>query len=282
MNAIDRTLDEAACAIDEADALLIGAGAGMGVDSGLPDFRGDEGFWKAYPPFRAAGYSFVDMANPRWFARDPQLGWGFYGHRLQLYRDTVPHGGFELLRRWGERMGHGAFVFTSNVDGQFQRAGFADDTLLECHGSLHHLQCCTPCQQQIWSAEGLEVRFDEQSFQASAPLPSCPHCGGLARPNVLMFGDIGWIGDRTEDQLRRCESWLQGVEESDARFVAVECGAGTAVPSVRWKCETAVERLGGTLIRINPREPQGPMGTISLDIGALTALESIAERLGSR
>ena len=60
--------------------LLFTAGAGMGVDSGLPDFRGDKGFWKAYPAL--FGHSFSDMANPSWFDSDPRLAWGFYGHRL--------------------------------------------------------------------------------------------------------------------------------------------------------------------------------------------------------
>src|SRR5438445_8809587 len=95
---LERLLDRAAGAIARADALLIGAGAGMGVDSGLPDFRGTEGFWNAYPPFRKLGLSFVDLANPRWFRSDPELAWGFYGHRLNLYRATQPHAGFELLR----------------------------------------------------------------------------------------------------------------------------------------------------------------------------------------
>jgi len=54
----------AARAIRDADALLITAGAGMGVDSGLPDFRGSEGFWRAYPPMAKLGISFVEMANP--------------------------------------------------------------------------------------------------------------------------------------------------------------------------------------------------------------------------
>ena len=75
----------AAEAIQEAKHLYITAGAGMGVDSGLPDFRGDEGFWRAYPALR--GYPFQQMANPRWFVEDPTRAWGFYGHRLNLYRE---------------------------------------------------------------------------------------------------------------------------------------------------------------------------------------------------
>ena len=55
-------------AIAAADALLVAAGAGMGVDSGLPDFRGPEGFWPAYPAYRKLGKSFQDLANPVWFS----------------------------------------------------------------------------------------------------------------------------------------------------------------------------------------------------------------------
>src|SRR5688572_30975326 len=91
----DELLGRAAAAIASADAILIGAGAGMGVDSGLPDFRGDQGFWNAYPPFR--GMKFADVSNPIWFRSDPAQAWGFFGHRLQLYRETLPHSGFGIL-----------------------------------------------------------------------------------------------------------------------------------------------------------------------------------------
>lgn len=134
-------ISNAAQAIHNASSLLITAGASMGVDSGLPDFRGNEGFWKAYPPFAKMGLPFSELANPRWFARDPELAWGFYGHRLNLYRRMVPHAGFAVLKRWaGERS---AQVYTSNVDGQFQQAGFEE--VCEIHGSILHLQCAVPC-----------------------------------------------------------------------------------------------------------------------------------------
>ena len=58
----------------------------MGVDSGLPDFRGTQGFWRAYPLYAKLGLDFASMANPRWFTTDPAFAWGFYGHRLELYR----------------------------------------------------------------------------------------------------------------------------------------------------------------------------------------------------
>ena len=75
--------------ISSCSGLLIGAGAGMGVDSGLPDFRGKEGFWRAYPPLKKLGIRFEEMANPRWFTENPALAWGFYGHRYNLYQSKI-------------------------------------------------------------------------------------------------------------------------------------------------------------------------------------------------
>ena len=60
-------IQAAAQSLREAEALLVTAGAGMGVDSGLPDFRGTEGFWEAYPPFRRLGLDFAELADPQWF-----------------------------------------------------------------------------------------------------------------------------------------------------------------------------------------------------------------------
>ena len=272
-DSIGPRIEAAAEVIAGADALLIATGAGMGVDSGLPDFRGDRGFWKAYPPFERLGISFVDMANPAWFSRDPELAWGFYGHRLNLYRSTTPHSGFEILRRWAEGLAHGCFVFTSNVDGHFQKADFDEERLIECHGSLGHLQCTTPCHSEIWSAAELEVTVDEDSFHATSLLPECPRCNALARLNVLMFGDWHWVPHRTADQERRFDAWL--AEVAGSRLVIVELGAGGAVPTVRMTSERAASHLGGTLVRINPREPHVPHRHISLSLGALEALAAI-------
>jgi NAD-dependent SIR2 family protein deacetylase len=118
--------------ISEADAILITAGAGMGVDSGLPDFRGDDGFWNAYPALAKSNVKFYDIASSSNFEHDPKLAWGFYGHRLNLYRNTKPHAGFRMLRELAANKKHGYFVFTSNVDGQFRKAGFDPRRICEC------------------------------------------------------------------------------------------------------------------------------------------------------
>lgn len=265
-------LNAAADTVRAAEALVICAGAGMGVDSGLPDFRGNEGFWRAYPPFAELGLGFADLANPRWFTRDPALAWGFYGHRLNLYRATVPHAGFAFLRRRAEAKPGGACVFTSNVDGQFQKAGFDGETIVESHGSIHHLQCTQACAE-IWSAEGTAVDVDPGTLRAREPWPMCPRCGALARPNILMFGDGGWRPERTAEQERRLGAWLE--ERRGARLAVIELGAGRAVPTVRHFAEQLAAQRGATLVRINPREPEGPRGTVSLAVGAREALAAI-------
>ena len=269
-------LRRAAEVLRSAQALLIGAGAGMGVDSGLPDFRGTQGFWRAYPAYARLGLDFASMANPRWFQEDPEFAWGFYGHRLGLYRSTTPHAGFGLLRAWASRMKHGAFIFTSNVDGQFQKAGFPEERITEVHGSIHHVQCLGGCEG-ITSAAPYSVKVDPESFRASPPLPTCERCGALLRPNILMFGDWEWNASRSEEQHGRLSAWLQSVEPGS--LAVVECGAGTAIPSVRRFSEHAAAARRGTLIRINVREPEVPSGGISLPLKALEALSAISEEL---
>ncbi len=274
---LETSLSLAARAVEAAEALVITAGAGMGVDSGLPDFRGPEGFWNAYPAFRELGLSFEQLANPDWFFEDPALAWGFYGHRLNLYRRTVPHEGFATLLRWAARKPHGAFVFTSNVDGQFQKAGFPADRIVECHGSIHHLQCLRSCGEPIRPAGGVEVEIDEATCRARPPLPSCPSCRGLARPNILMFGDMGWDEARTDAQHATLRNWLGKVK---GPLAVLELGAGTRIPSVRMFSERAARGAGHTLVRINPREPQLGAGFAAPAPDSLEAL--VASSIPSR
>lgn len=256
----------------EADGLLVTAGAGMGIDSGLPDFRGPEGFWRAYPALGRQRLMFEEIACPDAFTRDPELAWGFYAHRLALYRRTRPHGGFAVLRAMAERLQHGAFVFTSNVDGQFQQAGFAPERVAECHGSLHHLQCFHDCRSRIWPAADFQPEVDEARCRLRSPLPRCPDCGGLARPNVLMFGDWNWQPARSAGQRERLEAWLETVR----RPVVIELGAGTAIPTVRW----FGEMRGAPLVRINPGEPEVCTdGAVGLALGAHVGLQAVAREL---
>jgi NAD-dependent SIR2 family protein deacetylase len=266
----------AAQLIQEADSIIIATGAGMGVDSGLPDFRGNEGFWKAYPALARAQLDFSEVANPKIFADDIRLAWGFYGHRLRLYRNTVPHDGFAILKRWGEAKKQGYSVFTSNVDGQFQRAGFVDQSIYECHGSIHHLQCLDGCSNTVWNAENFKPDIDDNECNLTNMPPPCKECGGYARPNILMFGDWGWgwgwVNIRSKRQAARQQEWLSTVRKP----VVIELGAGTHIPSVRYFSEKVVKQHNGRLIRINPRECEvANTNDIGLACGALQGLKAI-------
>jgi NAD-dependent SIR2 family protein deacetylase len=281
-NALMEQHRRAADAVAAAGALLVTAGAGMGVDSGMPDFRGPEGFWRAYPAYRSLGLRFEQMANPQWFDRDPGLAWGFYGHRMMLYRRTRPHDGFSILKRWGAGKPHGAFVFTSNVDCHFQRAGFERDRVVECHGTLEYFQCSKQCGAGLFPSEAVGVDVDPETFRATGALPACPRCGALARPNVLMFGDWGWDSSLAAQQEERLAEWTWRVRAARAPLVVVELGAGTGVPTVRMASERAAAEPGTTLIRINVREPLVPAGHVGIAQGALAALTAVDEILSAR
>lgn len=271
-------IERAAALISQADALVIAAGAGIGVDSGLPDFRGNAGFWKAYPALATDRVAFTDIASPHAFLADPLRAWGLYGHRLALYRRTVPHAGFTLLRQWGDAMPNGCFVFTSNVDGHFQKAGFSPLRIDECHGSIHHLQCLEPCSQSIWDARTFEPEVDTGRCTLLGPPPPCPHCGGIARPNILMFDDWQWIDARREAQAARLRGWL----EQARRPVVVEIGAGVDIATVRHFSSRVVRQHNGALVRINPRDAQvGALPGIGIAAGALQALSAIDAMLKS-
>jgi NAD-dependent SIR2 family protein deacetylase len=183
----------------------------------------------------------------------------------------VPHEGFQIIRKWISTLNLDHFVVTSNVDGQFQRAGFATDAILEVHGSIHHLQCLSPCSNAIWENRE-EVPVNLESMKAQQ-IPRCIGCGGVARPNILMFGDFSWLADRARGQERRYDEFL--TDHRDARLVVLEMGAGTAIPTIRHMGERMAMNGRATLIRINPREAQTPAGAISISAGALEGLQGI-------
>lgn len=280
MRNISIKLGLAANLVRNADALLITSGAGLGIDSGLPDFRGQAGFWKAYPALGNAGVSFTSIANPKHFEDYPRRAWGFYGHRLNLYRATEPHEGFAILKKWIDaRQGRG-FVLTSNVDGQFKKAGFDENNIFEIHGSIHHLQCTGfNCRSGIWSADELQVEVDEARCQLVSDLPKCPNCDRLARPNILMFEDWKWKGERTLKQQTAFQQWMLARKEEGHKVVTIELGAGTQIATVRWQGD----HLPYPLIRINPthEDLQRLKVGVGLRLGALEALKRIDRLMDS-
>jgi NAD-dependent SIR2 family protein deacetylase len=167
------------------------------------------------------------------------------------------------------------FGVTSNVDGHLQRAGFDPARVHEVHGSIHHLQCTVPCCEAIWPCTE-DVPVDPATMRALR-LPACPHCGRVARPNILMFGDGAWLPGRSSAQGRRLESFLE--EHGDEGVAVLELGAGTAVATIRWMTERMGRAPGSTVIRVNPREADIRAPHLGIAAGALEAIREIDRAL---
>lgn len=213
-------MQQAVAWLREADGLLVTAGPGMGVDSGLPDFRGNAGLWRVYSAIvKAKG--FQSIANPRALELEPELAWGFYGHCLRLYREFECHPSFAVLKGWGEHAERGVFVFTNNVDGQFQRVRFPEDGIEECHDSIHYLQSTQPCSSHIEAAPDFTLQVDQRACRHACPLLRCRRCGAVSRPDILMFWDSAWLSSRADAQAGRRARWVASVK----RLVVVKVGA---------------------------------------------------------
>ena len=148
--------------------MVVVTGAGISKASGVPTFRGDDGLWRS---FRAE-----DLATPEAFARDPRLVWEWYDWRRTLIAACEPNPAHQVLARWSARPGF--TLITQNVDGLHERAGTTN--VIRFHGSVWEMRCASGCGAASWE--------DRQVPLGSLP-PPCPSCGGLARPNVVWFGE---------------------------------------------------------------------------------------------
>jgi len=155
----------------DAARITILTGAGVSAASGVPTFRGENGLWRNV---RAE-----TLATAEAFESDPKLVWEWYDWRRGVIRDAQPNAAHHALATW-TRARPGVTVITQNVDGLHERAG--TERLVRLHGSIWRLRCWNHCAGAPSSWEDL-----------AAPLPSlpprCPHCGGLARPAVVWFGE---------------------------------------------------------------------------------------------
>ena len=127
-------------------------------------------------PLKVRGLTFSDICTPEWLERDPEFAWLFFWHQIELYRRSQPHAGFGILRKWAEQMPNRYFVFTSNVDGHFQKAGFDAARVVECHASLNKMQCVDPqVSREVWEVPSdFHVDVDVKALRAKRPLPVGP------------------------------------------------------------------------------------------------------------
>lgn len=158
-------LEQARCWIGKASSIAVVTGAGISAESGIPAFRGAGGLWKQFRP--------EDLATPEAFARDPKTVWEWYDWRRGLVHKAQPNPGHTALAEIERRVPRFTLI-TQNVDGLHGAAGSRH--VLEIHGSIWKLRC---------------VKCGHRWEDRSVPLHLPPHCqcGGLARPDVVWFGE---------------------------------------------------------------------------------------------
>jgi len=162
--AIERAVD----ALRNAKRVAVLTGAGVSAESGVPTFRASDGLWE--------GHRIEDVATPTGFARDPELVWKFYNARRANVATVKPNAGHLALARLEEHFGENFTLVTQNVDGLHQQAGSRN--VLEIHGSLRETRCLSCAKVEHRGLEVLEER------------PTCPHCGGGLRPNIVWFHEM--------------------------------------------------------------------------------------------
>jgi NAD-dependent deacetylase len=165
----DEKLDLLAARLRRAARVTILTGAGVSAPSGVPTFRGSGGLWRQ---FRAE-----DLATPGAFSRDPVLVWEWYAWRREMVASCRPNPAHDVIARWSHTFDR-CVVITQNVDDLHVQAGTAN--LLRVHGSIWDLSCWEECGAPPWRDETVPL---------IALPPSCPACGGLARPAVVWFGE---------------------------------------------------------------------------------------------
>jgi NAD-dependent SIR2 family protein deacetylase len=254
------------------DALIITAGAGMSTDCGLPDYKGSEKWENKLPIVKKLNLKYTDLADPKWFYTKPEIGWGFYGARLQMYNDAVPHQGYHDLLEFAKKMPFGYGVITSNVDTLFRRAGFSSEKTEQLHGSIIKAQCTYNCNEEIWDIDPSDFQF-KNDF--ATKYPHCPKCKKPARPNILLFRDHGWNPAITIKERFRINEWMADLK--DKNVLVLEIGAGMTIPTIRLTSQSLTEKLDADFLRINQETDWADKSTLRQGAAVTQIKKLIAE-----
>ena len=230
-------LKEAKTEMKKCDALLIIAGAGMSVDSGIFTYRGTNGIWNKSIKIGNELYRYDEISSLDMWKKFPQLAWGFKSNFYKMMIDCEPHQGYyTLLDFVKNKLKDNYFVCTSNIDNYFEKAGFDSGKIYEVHGTMKYLQCmdkkCSIRHGVIPMTDNDVPTFDNKTFIATN-MPSCPHCKNILRPNVSMFGDYDFYGKPYEHSRKRMSQWLDNVNKNNQRLVILEIGCGINPHSLR-------------------------------------------------
>lgn len=222
-------IDRLRAALAMADAVVVGAGAGLSTAAGYT-YSGPR-FSRLFGDFTAR-YGFSDMYSGGFYPYDTlEEHWAFWSRYVMCNRyDPIPGRIYQqLLDLLRDR---DYFVLTTNVDHCFQRAGFDKQRLFYTQGDYGLFQCSRPCCQETWDNEDVIRAMVDQQSDLRIPselVPHCPHCGAPATMNLRSDGtfveDEGWhkAAARYSEFLRRHEGM---------RTLYLEIGVGGNTPGI--------------------------------------------------
>jgi NAD-dependent deacetylase len=234
--------------------VLVLTGAGVSAESGIPTFRGRDGYWRNLDPTK--------LATPEAFARDPQLVWAWYRERRQHIRNAQPnaaHHAIERLARHTDKF----LLVTQNVDDLHARAGIPAERMVQIHGDIFVTRC-SRCE-----FERHDYDHEHEPDLEHGP-PKCPDCDALVRPGVVWFGE-----QLPPNELERVENFL----DSGACDVVIVAGTtATFGYIIDWALRGS--RNGAELIEVNPEEtPLSRFATRLVREPAAIALPRIVDEL---
>lgn len=202
--------------------VLVITGAGVSAESGIPTFRGKDGYWRNLDP--------IKLATPQAFARDPELVWQWYRERRHSIRNAQPNAAHEAIANLAQGVDEFLLV-TQNVDDLHERAGLAKAEMVQIHGNIFVTRC-SRCD------------FEQEQEQERNGVPRCAKCDALMRPGVIWFGEPLPLRE-----IERVENYLQ---RDPCGVVIVVGTTATFGYIIDWALRAS--RRGGELIEINPEE----------------------------
>ncbi len=266
----------------EADAIVIGAGAGLSAAAGL-DYSGPE-FRKEFADY-IKRYGFPDLYSSSFheFPTEEER-WARWARHIDYIRfrpGAMPL--YTELHKLVEDKNY--FVITTNVDAQFRKAGFDRSRIFEVQGDYGLMQCATGCHQKLYSDKDTVEEILKHSHDLTVDkkyVPVCPVCGGNmdvhVRKNQYFVQDEEW-----HQSAARYEDFMSRYADN-GKVVLLELGIGFNTPAIiRFPFERVVYRNPkATLIRLNADYPDGPAETASRTIAFRENMNNVIDQLAEK
>jgi NAD-dependent deacetylase len=234
---MEARLEELLREIREARAgVLVLTGAGISAESGIPTFRGTEGYWVV----GSRNYMPQEMATREMFERAPEEVWRWYLHRFGLCRDALPNAGHQALVALERALGDRFTLVTQNIDGLHRRAG--SRRVLCIHGDVAWVRCAADCGLGRVDLPPLVPRGPDPLGDAERRALTCPRCGEWLRPHVL------WFDEYYDEENYRMDSALAAAGAAELLLVVGTSGA-TNLPM---QIGQLAYRRGAALVDVNP------------------------------